>query len=78
MDEFDPWTHEVDFATYCPQCKYWDDIVNPNTCDECLKHPMNDTGSRKPVCYEENILKTRSVKDIPEFVNKRIVMIDKE
>lgn len=41
---------EVDFATYCPKCKYEDveDIKDP--CNECLDYPMNEN-TVKPVNY---------------------------
>lgn len=43
---------EVDFFTYCPQCKYKDKKGECEPCDECLTSPMNED-SAKPINFKE-------------------------
>lgn len=32
---------EVDFATYCPKCVYWETAEDDDPCHECLQNPSN-------------------------------------
>lgn len=43
----------VDFATYCPTCKFKDckDDEGYEPCNSCLNEPVN-TNSQKPVKYK--------------------------
>ncbi len=42
---------EVNFETYCPICKYWNDGDESAYCDECLEESMRE-GTRVPLRYE--------------------------
>jgi len=44
-------TRFVDFALYCPKCKYWTTNEKEEPCNECMAQPTNEY-SAKPVCYE--------------------------
>lgn len=76
MEEIDK---EVDFYSYCPQCKYYklDDWEDP--CDLCLENPSN-THSRKPVFYEpavgnEQFLAPQHPTPKPEPIKKKFSRI---
>lgn len=43
---------EVDFNTWCPQCKYEDEEESVDVCNECLTFGYN-INSHKPVCFKE-------------------------
>lgn len=45
MELFDK---EVDFATYCPKCVYWEASEDEDPCFECLQNPSN-THSHLPI-----------------------------
>lgn len=45
-------TRFVDFALYCPKCKYWPTDESEDPCNRCMSEPVNEY-SAKPVCYEE-------------------------
>lgn len=42
---------EVDFAKYCPQCKYNTQVEAYDPCDECLEQGWNEN-SRKPIKFK--------------------------
>lgn len=44
-------TRFVDFALYCPKCKYWPKDEKEEPCNDCMSQPTNEY-SAKPVCYE--------------------------
>lgn len=49
----EPEMHFVDYATWCPSCKYEKQPDSEDPCNDCLSDPVN-VESRKPVCWEAN------------------------
>lgn len=45
--------HEVNYAKWCPHCKYYEDSDTSSPCNECLALPYN-YDSRKPQRYSGN------------------------
>lgn len=43
---------EVQYAKYCPKCKYLSKKENEEPCWECLTEFVNEN-SQKPLCFEE-------------------------
>lgn len=43
----------VDFAKYCPRCKFSETKETDDPCNACLTVPARTDGSRKPVNFKE-------------------------
>lgn len=43
----------VDFAQFCPKCKYADSKDTDDPCNECLTNPARTDGSKKPINFKE-------------------------
>lgn len=43
----------IDFAQYCPKCKFYDTEEVEDPCNECLSIPARADGSKKPINYQE-------------------------
>lgn len=49
----DPYQKLVEFEKYCKICKHEKVKDHDEPCNECLDNPVNYSGSRKPMNWEE-------------------------
>ena len=53
MEENERYQKFVNFAEYCPKCKYYDTEEMEDPCNECLTCPARFDGSHKPINFKE-------------------------